>query len=231
MAHSGHDAVRYWMHNNMITINGQKMGKSLGNFITLDEFFNGSHKMLSQAYSPMTIRFFILQAHYGGTVDFSNDALQAAQKAYERMLDGWKRLNELKPAGTSTVNVNDLDRKCHEAMNDDLNTPIVIAHLFDACRAINQVNDGKATISAQDLEQLKKTFGTFLFDILGIYDERESGSVNLKPYEEAVDLLLEIRKDAKSRKDWATSDLIRDRLAQIGFDVKDTKDGFEWKVK
>ncbi len=232
VAHSGHDAVRYWMHNNMITINGQKMGKSLGNFITLDEFFTGSRKdMLSQPYSPMTIRFFILQAHYGGTVDFSNEALQAAQKAYERMLDGWKRLNELKPSETSTVNVADLDRKCHEAMNDDLNTPVVIAHLFEACRAINLVNDGKATISAADLEQLKATFKTFLFDILGIYDERESGSVNLRPYEQAVDLLLEIRKDAKGRKDWATSDLIRNRLSEIGFDVKDTKDGFEWKVK
>ena len=181
VAHSGHDAVRYWMHNNMITINGQKMGKSLGNFITLDEFFTGSRKdMLSQAYSPMTIRFFILQAHYGGTVDFSNEALQAAEKAYERMLDGWKRLNELKPSETSTVDVADLDRKCHEAMNDDLNTPVVIAHLFDACRAINQVNDGKASISETDLQQLKATFKTFLFDILGIYDERESGSVNLK---------------------------------------------------
>ena len=232
VAHSGHDAVRYWMHNNMITINGQKMGKSLGNFITLDEFFTGSRKdLLSQPYSPMTIRFFILQAHYGGTVDFSNDALQAAEKAYERMLDGWRRLNELKPSETSSVDVADLDRKCHEAMNDDLNTPVVIAHLFDACRAINQVNDGKATISAADLEQLKSTFRTFLFDILGIYDERESGSVNLKPYEEAIDLLLTIRKDAKARKDWATSDLIRNRLAEIGFDVKDTKDGFEWKVK
>ena len=152
VAHSGHDAVRYWMHNNMITINGQKMGKSLGNFITLDEFFTGSRKdMLAQPYSPMTIRFFILQAHYGGTVDFSNEALQAAQKAYERMLDGWKRLGELKPSEASTVDVADLDRKCHEAMNDDLNTPVVIAHLFEACRAINLVNDGKATISAADL--------------------------------------------------------------------------------
>ena len=232
VAHSGHDAVRYWMHNNMITINGQKMGKSLGNFITLDEFFNGTHQALVQAYSPMTIRFFILQAHYRGTVDFSNEALQAAEKAYERMMDGWKRLNELKPSEKSSVDVNDLAEKCAEAMNDDLNTPIVIAHLFDACRAINSVNDGKETISADDLEQLKATFKTYLFDVLGIVDERAGGSgVNLKPYEEAVDLLLNIRREAKQKKDWATSDLIRNRLAEIGFDVKDTKDGFEWKVK
>ena len=233
VAHSGHDAVRYWMHNNMITINGQKMGKSLGNFITLDEFFTGNHKLLEQAYSPMTIRFFILMAHYRGTVDFSNDALKAAEKAYERMMDGWKRLNELKAGDTTTVdlNVEELDKKCHEAMNDDLNTPTVIANLFDACRAINLVNDGKATISQADLDALKEVFKVFLFDILGVRDVASSGDVNLKPYEEAVDLLLQIRKNAKDNKDWTTSDLIRNRLAEIGFDVKDTKDGFEWKVK
>lgn len=232
VAHSGHDAVRYWMHNNMITINGQKMGKSLGNFITLDQFFSGSHEKLQQAYKPMTIRFFILQAHYRGTVDFSNEALQAAEKAYERMIDGWKRLNDLKTADASTIAIGDIKAKCYEAMNDDLNTPMVIASLFDACRLINQVNDGKAAISQSDKEELIAVFKMFLFDILGITVEGEgAGGVNLKPYEEAVDLLLEIRKQAKSNKDWATSDLIRNRLAEIGFDVKDTKDGFEWKVK
>ena len=233
VAHSGHDAVRYWMHNNMITINGQKMGKSLGNFITLEEFFTGNHKLLEQAYSPMTIRFFILMAHYRGTVDFSNAALKAAEQAYERMMDGWKRLNELKAGDATTVdlNVEELDKKCHEAMNDDLNTPTVIANLFDACRAINLVNDGKATISQADLDALKEVFKVFLFDILGVRDVASSGDVNLKPYEEAVDLLLQIRKNAKDNKDWTTSDLIRNRLAEIGFDVKDTKDGFEWKVK
>ena len=233
VAHSGHDAVRYWMHNNMITINGQKKGKSLGNFITLDEFFTGNHKLLEQAYSPMTIRFFILMAHYRGTVDFSNDALKAAEKAYDRMMDGWKRLNELKAGDSTTVDlsVDELKRKCYEAMNDDLNTPTVIANLFDACRAINLVNDGKAAISQADLDELKSVFKVFLFDILGVRDVAAGGDVNLKPYEEAVDLLLQIRKTAKDNKDWATSDLIRNRLAEIGFDVKDTKDGFEWKVK
>ena len=233
VAHSGHDAVRYWMHNNMITINGQKMGKSLGNFITLDEFFTGNHKLLEQAYSPMTIRFFILMAHYRGTVDFSNDALKAAEKAYDRMMDGWKRLNELKAGDSTTVDlsVDELKCKCYEAMNDDLNTPTVIANLFDACRAINLVNDGKAAISQADLDELKSVFKVFLFDVLGVRDVAAGGDVNLKPYEEAVDLLLQIRKTAKDNKDWATSDLIRNRLAEIGFDVKDTKDGFEWKVK
>ena len=233
VAHNGHDAVRYWMHNNMITINGQKMGKSLGNFITLDEFFTGSHKLLSQAYSPMTIRFFILMAHYRSTVDFSNEALQAAEKALNKVLEGWKRLEELKPAEASTIEVPDLKTKCYEAMNDDLNTPIVISHLFEGCRIINLANDGNAKLSQHDIDALKDTFKTFLVDILGIRTEvggAAEGS-NMKPFEQAVDLLLEIRKEAKAKKDWATSDTIRNRLAEIGFDVKDTKDGFEWKVK
>ena len=235
VAHNGKETVRYWMHNNMITINGKKMGKSLGNFITLDEFFTGSHPLLTQAYTPMTIRFFILQAHYRGTVDFSNEALQAAEKALNRMLEGWKRLQELTPSAESTIEVNGYEAKCYEAMNDDLNTSIVISHLFDACRVINQVNDGKASATAEDIETLKKLFNTFLVDILGVRTEMLAGGDEnrdaLRPFEQAVDFILEMRRTAKANKDWATSDLIRDRLAQIGFDVKDTKDGFEWSVK
>ena len=233
VAHNGKDTVHYWMHNNMITINGQKMGKSLGNFITLEEFFTGSHKMLTQSYSPMTIRFFILMAQYRSTVDFSNEALQASEKALERMLDGWRRLNELQASETSTIEVPDLKAKCYEAMNDDLNTPIVIAHLFEGCRIINSVKDGNAQLSQTDIDKLKDLFSTFLIDILGIRTEIGGGAadVNMKPFEEAMDLLLEIRKEAKEKKDWGTSDLIRNRLAEIGFDVKDTKDGFEWSLK
>ena len=232
VASQGEDMVRYWMHNNMITINGQKMGKSLGNFITLEQFFKGDHAGLAQAYGPMTIRFFILQAHYRGTVDFSNDALQAADKAYERMLDGWHRLNELKASDTTTVTLENYRERCAEAMNDDLNTPIVIATLFDACRAINQVNDGNATITQADLDELKDVFQTYLFDVLGVRDESAGGEgVDVEPYKKAVDLLLEIRKTAKANKDWATSDLIRNKMNEAGFDVKDTKDGFEWKLK
>ncbi|MBO4815224.1 MAG: cysteine--tRNA ligase [Muribaculaceae bacterium] len=232
VASQGEDMVHYWMHNNMITINGQKMGKSLGNFITLEQFFKGEHDGLAQAYGPMTIRFFILQAHYRGTVDFSNDALQAAEKAYERMLDGWHRLNELKASDTSTVKLDNYRERCAEAMNDDLNTPIVIATLFDACRAINQVNDGNATISQADIDELKSVFQTYLFDVLGVRDESAGGEgVDVEPYKKAVDLLLEIRKTAKANKDWATSDLIRNKMNEAGFDVKDTKDGFEWKLK
>ncbi|MBD5219862.1 MAG: cysteine--tRNA ligase [Bacteroidales bacterium] len=233
VAHNGTPTVRYWMHNNMITINGKKMGKSLGNFITLDEFFNGSHPLLEQAYSPMTIRFFILQAHYRGTVDFSNDALKSAETALGRMLDGYRRLQELTPSAESTIDVSDLERRAYEAMDDDLNTPVLIGVLFDGVRMINQVKDKNATATQADIDTLRKLFDTFLIDILGVRPEGAAGTDSaaaLKPYEDAVDLLLDIRSEAKAKKDWATSDLIRDRLAAIGFVIKDTKDGVEWTV-
>lgn len=233
VASQGSDMVRYWMHNNMITINGQKMGKSLGNFITLAQFFSGDHPSLDQGYTPMTIRFFILQAHYRGTVDFSNEALKAAEKAYERMMDGWHRLCDLKAADTTSAKLENYRERCAEAMNDDLNTPNVIATLFDACRVINQVNDGNATMTQADIDELKSVFQTYLFDVLGVRDDSvgDAGSVNLEPYRKAVDLLLDIRKTAKANKDWTTSDLIRNKMNEAGFDVKDTKEGFEWKVK
>ena len=232
VASQGKPMVRYWMHNNMITINGQKMGKSLGNFITLEQFFTGEHPLLTQAFSPMTVRFFILQAHYRGTVDFSNEALLAAQKAYERIIDGWHRLLSLKASPASTAAVDQFATRCAEAMNDDLNTAQVIAVLFDACRLINQVNDGNATLTAADIDALKRLFNDYLFDILGVRDDAAGGDdVDLTPYRKAVDLLLEVRANAKQARDWATSDLIRDRLAEAGFDVKDTKEGFEWKLK
>ena len=234
VAHNGHDAVKYWMHNNMITIDGKKMGKSLGNFITLDEFFNGTHPLLDQPYSPMTIRFFILQAHYRGTVDFSNDALKGAEKALGRMLEGYRRLRDLKPSATSTVDVAQFERRCREAMDDDLNTPVVIATLFDALRVINQIKDGHAQATEADIKALQELFDTYLIDILGIRpDIAGDGTADasaMKPFEDAVDLLLEMRAKAKSAKDWATSDLIRDRMAAAGFVVKDTKDGAEWSL-
>ena len=227
----GHESVRYWMHNNMITINGQKMGKSLGNFITLDEFFTGSHKLLDQAYSPMTIRFFILQAQYRSTVDFSNDALKASEKGYQRLMEAYSRLKSLKPSAASTVDVKDLRAKCTEAMNDDLNSPIVISHLFEAAKAINAVADGKATISAEDLEELKATYKLFVEDVLGLKaDAAEGSSSTSEAYKKAVDLLLNIRLEAKQNKDWATSDKIRNALQAAGFTIKDTKDGFEWSI-
>lgn len=237
VAHNGHDSVRYWMHNNMITINGKKMGKSLGNFITLQEFFEGTHPLLDQPYSPMTIRFFILQAHYRGTVDFSNEALKGAERALDRMLDAYRRLQSLKPSETSTLDTapTAIEAAAYEAMDDDLNTPVVIAHLFDAARLVNQVNDHHATATADDLEVLRRLFDTFLGEILGITlpgAEAAAGTAtNLTPLNGAVDLLLEMRRDAKAAKDWATADRIRNSLTALGFDIKDTKDGFEWSIK
>ncbi|MDD6804426.1 MAG: cysteine--tRNA ligase [Prevotellaceae bacterium] len=231
VASQGDQMVKYWMHNNMITINGQKMGKSLGNFITLNEFFTGQNANLAQAYSPMTIRFFILQAHYRSTVDFSNEALQAAEKGLERLTEGMKNLERITPAKATTgIDPKGLREKCYEAMNDDLNTPIVISHLFDATRMINTVLDKKATLSAADLEELKSVFHTFVTDILGLKAEAENNAAREEAFGKVVDMLLEQRSKAKANKDWATSDLIRDNLSALGFEVKDTKDGFTWRL-
>ena len=225
----GKETVKYWMHNNMITINGQKMGKSLGNFITLDEFFTGNHPLLSQPFAPMTIRFFILQAHYRSTVDFSSEALVASEKGLARLMEAYTRLQKLTPSATSTVETVGLRDKCEAAMCDDLNTPIVISHLFDAAKAINTVHDGKGTISEADLTELKEVFKVFVEDILGLQTEEAAGESN-EAYKKAIDLLLQMRLEAKQNKDWATSDKIRNELTALGFAVKDTKDGFEWSL-
>ena len=225
----GKETVHYWMHNNMITIAGQKMGKSLGNFITLEEFFTGNHKLLTKAFSPMTIRFFILQAHYRSTVDFSSEALEASEKGLERLMEGYSRLQKLTAGEKSTVDVSGLREKCETAMCDDLNTPIVISHLFEALKAINLAHDGKETISAADLDELKSVFGLFIENVLGLKTQNEANESS-DAYHKAIDLLLNIRLEAKKNKDWATSDKIRNELTALGFEIKDTKDGFEWKI-
>jgi len=230
VASQGGEMVRYWIHNNMVTVNAQKMGKSLGNFITLDEFFTGNSPLLTQAYTPMTIRFFILQAHYRSTLDFSNEALQASEKGLERLLESFSHLNKLTPSAKSSVNVKGLREKCEEAICDDLNSPIVISHLFDACKAINTVYDGNGTISAEDLRELKAVFRLFIEDILGLQTASTASSNNEAAYAKAVDLLLSIRRQAKENKDWATSDRIRKELESYGFKVKDTKEGVEWSL-
>jgi cysteinyl-tRNA synthetase len=226
----GHPTVRYWIHNNMITINGQKMARSLGNFITLDELFSGNHPMLVQAYSPMTIRFFILQAQYRSTLDFSNEALQAAGKGLEKLMKATVLVEKLKPSPLSTVDIPRLVGNCKAAMNDDLNSPILIAHLFDGVRIINSIYDGSSTITAEDLEQLKKVFQTYVFDILGLKAEDASGNQS-EMVTNLVELALQIRMNAKNNRDWNTSDYIRNELTRIGISVKDRKDGFDWEVK
>lgn len=230
-ASEGHAIVRYWMHNNMITIEGKKMGKSLGNFITLEQFFTGDHPKLTAAYSPMTIRFFILGAHYRGTVDFSNEALEAARKGYERLLDANAALDTLEAKGQSSFDPALFRKEMDAAMNDDLNTPIVLAQLFEAAKRINRLKSGEDTLTQADLDELKSLFRCYLFDILGMKDERDGGAAATDAYRGAVDLLLEIRSEAKNKKDWTTSDLIRDKLAALGFVLKDTKEGTEWKLQ
>lgn len=235
VASQGGQMVKYWMHNNMITINGQKMGKSLGNFITLEQFFTGKHDTLSQAYSPMTIRFFILFAHYRGTVDFSNEALQAAEKGYERLMNGIEDLARIQPSATSDENtkkfVAELRQKCYDAMNDDLMTPAVISNLFEACHLVNTIVDHKAQISADDLQELTDTMKLFAFDILGLQNERGANNdAREEAYGKVVDMVLDLRAKAKAEKNWAVSDQIRDSLAAAGFQVKDTKDGVTWKL-
>lgn len=230
VASQGDDMVKYWMHNNMITVNGTKMGKSLGNFITLEEFFTGSHSMLEQAYSPMTIRFFILQAHYRSTVDFSNEALQASEKGLSRLMEAADNLDKIVPSSTSDVDVHALTEKCYEAINDDLNTPIVISYLFEAAKMINNILSGNNKITDDDLQELQETFRLFFFDILGIRKEINSSDSREEAYGQVVDMLLQQRVKAKANKDWATADEIRNKLTELGFEVKDTKDGFEWKL-
>ena len=235
VASQGDQMVRYWMHNNMITINGQKMGKSLGNFITLEQFFTGSHDSLEQAYSAMTIRFFILSAHYRSTVDFSNDALKASQKGLERLLNGISDLERVPVAGESDAQVKTfvgaLRQRCYDAMNDDFQTQLVISYLFEACHVINTVLDHKASISQDDLQELSDTMHLFSFDLLGLKSEKGAdNSAREEAYGKVVDMVLDLRAKAKAAKDWATSDQIRDELAAYGFEVKDTKDGASWKL-
>ena len=237
-ASRGKGGVRYWMHNNMITINGQKMGKSLGNFITLDELFTGSHKILAQAYTPMTVRFFILQAHYRSTLDFSNEALQAAEKGLKRMLQAAREVGEL-PVGKALPETSSeiaaLREKVYEALCDDLNTPIALSHLFEAVRLVNQAKDGKLTVGEEDKKTLQQLFTDIVSGVLGIEDEQngyaDGSSKDTEIITGLMDMILEERQEAKSRKDFARSDRIRDRLKEIGIRINDTKNGSEWTLE
>ena len=227
----GNGGVRYWMHNNMITINGQKMGKSLGNFITLEELFTGSHKILTQAYTPMTIRFFILQAHYRSTLDFSNEALQAAEKGLKRMMQASKDVGNLTPAPgvEALAEIKELKEGIYSALCDDLNTPIALAHLFDAVRIINQVKDKQTKINPEDKDTLAKLFKDIAEDVLGLVDEQsQSGSGGV--LNGVVNMILDLRKQAKANKDFAISDQIREKLNSLGIEIKDTKEGTEWSL-
>jgi cysteinyl-tRNA synthetase len=227
------DPCNYWVHNNMITVNGQKMGKSLNNFINLDQFFSGDHPLLTQSYTAMTIRFFILQAHYRSTLDFSNDGLQASEKGLKRLLAANNTLLKIVPGQTTdtelSVFIPSFAAKCYEAMNDDFNSPMVIANLFDSTRWINGLNENKFSISKTDLDQFIKTMGSFMFDILGLTNE--TPCENTQTTEGLMKLILAIRQEAKSQKDFATSDKIRVELQKLNITIKDTKEGAEWSVE
>ena len=224
----GRESVHYWMHNNMITINGQKMARSLGNFITLDQLFSGDHPVLEQAYSPMTIRFFILLAHYRSTIDFSNEALQAAEKGFLKLMKTIESLNKLKVSDLSSVDVVRLKEKCYEALNDDLNSPVLLSHLFEGVRIVNSVIDGSESIDTPGLESLKELFHTFVFEILGLKDEK-TGKDDEKLTNELMKIIIDLRQAAKNNKDWPTSDKIRNELKNAGVLLKDLKEGAEWE--
>ena len=231
-ASRGQGGVHYWMHNNMITIKGQKMGKSLGNFITLEELFTGKNDVLDQAYSPMTVRFFILQAHYRSPLDFSNEALQAAEKGLRRMMQAAKDVKALPTDAKAPANeeVATLTDRVYEALCDDLNTPIALSVLFDAVRIVNSVKDKSLAINPADRDTLTSLFSDVLTDVLGLQEETADAASG-KLVDGLIGMIVDVRAKAKAAKDWATSDHIRDQLKALGVQIKDTKDGCEWTVE
>ena len=227
VAANGHEHVKYWVHNNMITIDGQKMARSLNNFITLRELFAGTHEKLARAYSPMNIRFFILQAHYRSTLDFSNEALEASEKGMIRLMNAIELIEEIKPSNTSSFDIKDIITKCFVALNDDMNTPIAIAQLFEGVRFINLLSEGKESLTPEDLETFRHFILSVTKDILGIKpDETVQNSDN---EEKLIQLIINLRLEARKNKDFKTSDIIRDRLTELGISLKDTSDGTKWE--
>lgn len=223
------EPVKYWVHTNMLTVNGVRMSKTAGNGFLPKELFTGDHKLLERGYSPMTVRFFMSQSHYRSPLDFSNDALQSAEKGYIKLMNSITTLENLEPSEKSTFDINELENSCYEAMSDDFNSPILIANLFEAVRIINACNDKTETITANDIEQLKRLMHTFVFEVLGLIDESKNFTGN-NVIEGLMDLIIDIRKSARENKDWTTSDMIRDQLKAAGVEIKDTKTGVEWRV-
>ncbi|MBL7902227.1 MAG: cysteine--tRNA ligase [Bacteroidia bacterium] len=221
--------VNYWMHTNMLTVNGVRMSKSAGNGFLPQELFSGDHPLLEKGYAPMAVRFFMLQTHYSSTLDFSNEALQASEKGYERLMDAYTTLQQLKASDKSTEDIAALQQKCYEAMNDDFNTPVLIAHLFDAVRIVNSVNDGKLQLTEKDIALLKKMYQDFVFDVLGLKQHAES-SKHTQALEKVMEMVIEIRAKAKQEKNFPLSDAIRDKLTAAGIQIKDGKEGSSWKL-
>jgi cysteinyl-tRNA synthetase len=221
--------VNYWLHTNMLTVNGTRMSKSAGNGFLPGELFTGSHPLLEKGYAPMAVRFFMMQTHYRSTLDFSNEALQAAEKGFARLMESMKTLDLLKPSQTSSESIADIEKACYEAMNDDFNTPVLLAHLFETVRIINSANDGKASLTSEDIENLKKLYKSFVVDVLGLHASEESGKAK-ETLDGVIQLVLDLRGKAKQNKDFATSDEIRNKLTSIGIQIKDGKEGTTWSI-
>tara|TARA_B100000508_G_scaffold141096_1_gene146916 strand:+ start:155141 stop:156619 length:1479 start_codon:yes stop_codon:yes gene_type:complete len=226
-AATGKKPVRYWMHANMLTLNGKKMSKSTGNTLLPEELFSGNNEVIGKAYHPIVVRFFMMQAHYASTLDFSAEALDAAQKGFTRLMDAVEKLENLPVSDTSSANVDGLISNCYNAMNDDFNTPILIAHLFDAAKLIQQVSNGKATLTKSDKEKLSESINAFVFDILGLKAISSNNNED-ESLETVMELVLEMRNKARANKDWDTADAIRDKLAEAKITVKDSKEGATW---
>jgi cysteinyl-tRNA synthetase len=221
--------VNYWMHTNMLTVNGTRMSKSAGNGFLPDELFSGEHPLLERGYQPMAVKFFMLQTHYRSTLDFSNEALQASEKGYERLMASYKTLQTIQASATSNEDIPALQKKCYEAMNDDFNTSILIAHLFDAARIINSANDKKIDLTQSDIDLLKKIYQDFIFDVLGLLEEKSDAKTN-DTLNKIITLVQDIRAKAKTGRDFQLSDEIRDKLIEAGIQIKDTKEGSTWKL-
>lgn len=221
--------ANYWLHNNMITINGQKMAKSLNNGILMHEFLAGDHPLLEKAYSPMTLRFFILMAHYRSTLDFSNEALQAAEKGYTRMMEALKNADSIQATAADTFEVEAWEKACYQAMNEDFNTPILIAQLFEGVRQVNLMLDNKAGLTTASLQRFKEQFRTFVFEILGLVDERENQDSKIT--DGLIQFIISLRTQAKENRDFATSDRIRDQLKDLGVQLKDGKEGTTYSIQ
>ena len=224
MACCGENPASYWIHTNMLTVNGQKMSKSLGNSFLPYELFSGNNKILNKGYSPMTVRFFMLQAHYRSTLDFGNEAMEASEKGFKRLMNAYGLLENLKATAGNEVDIAALNAKCYAAMNDDFNSPVLIAELFEASRIINSVHDGKMQIDAANLQLLKDMMHNFVEGVLGLKDELAANDDLPK----VMDMIVTLRTDAKRNSDYATSDKIRDGLQKIGFQLKDSKEGTTW---
>lgn len=227
VAADGIAPVRYWMHGNMLTVNGRKMAKSEGNGFTPEELLTGNHKLLEKGYSAMTVRFFMLQSHYASTLDFSNAAMQAAEKGLERLMNAMDLLTNLKPGASDGADIAALEQRCYDAMNDDINTPVMIGELFDGARIINSVNDGKLPLTAGGIDHLSTLMNSMVFDVLGLKQEQQAVGDD-HAMDGLVQEFIRLRAEAKARKDFAASDAIRDRLLALGISLKDTKEGTTW---